>query len=61
MVSAVPCVVKGSELTMLSGSEVRSLMAKACKAALTQQQQQFLQNEIAKDPKLVRARRPYAA
>lgn len=36
-----------------AGSEVRALMKRACKAQLSQQQQQFLQTEIEADPKLV--------
>lgn len=35
------------------GSEIRSLMKKAIKAPLTLQQQQFVETEIKKDPKLV--------
>ena len=35
------------------GSEVRSLIKKACKASLSMPQQQFVLSEIEKDPKLV--------
>lgn len=52
---STPCVIWDGSMCVdnSQGSEVRSLMKKACKASLAMPQQQFVLTEINNDPKLV--------